>query len=47
MKKSIVIVLAFIFASAIMFSCKTHEKCAAYSKIDAGKSLVDKNKINS
>jgi hypothetical protein len=45
MKKSFIIFIAVVFASAGLSSCKSHERCAAYgkvNKIDVQKSLSDK-----
>ena len=45
MKKSIIIILSIIFVSATFTSCRSHERCAAYgkiNKIDSGKKISDK-----
>lgn len=45
MKKILVIALSIIFVSVAMTSCRSHERCAAYgkiNKIDMGKSFSDK-----
>ena len=45
MKKILLIALSFIFISLAMTSCRSHERCAAYgriNKIDTGKSVMDK-----
>ena len=45
MKKFFVIVASVVFVSAIMTSCRSHERCAAYGKINkigTGKSHTDK-----
>ncbi|OFY87297.1 MAG: hypothetical protein A3F72_17520 [Bacteroidetes bacterium RIFCSPLOWO2_12_FULL_35_15] len=45
MKKFFVIVASVLFVSAIITSCRSHERCAAYgkiNKIDTGKSHTDK-----
>jgi hypothetical protein len=34
MKKLIALSIAVIFASGVLVSCKSHEKCPAYSKAD-------------
>jgi hypothetical protein len=34
MKKLFVIAVALIFMGGLLSSCKHHEKCAAYSKIE-------------
>ena len=46
MKKFIVIVVAAVLVCAGLASCKSHERCAAYgkiNKIDTGKSFSDKS----
>ena len=45
MKKFLVVAIAVIFVSVSITSCKTHERCAAYgkiNKIDSGRSFTDK-----
>ena len=45
MKKIFLIALSVIFTSVAMTSCRSHERCAAYgkiNKIDSGKSIKDK-----
>ena len=45
MKKLFVIAVSVAFISAIFTSCRSHERCAAYGKIqkiDTGKSISDK-----
>jgi hypothetical protein len=45
MKKFYLIVLSIVFVSAAMSSCRSHERCAAYgkiNKINTGKSFTDK-----
>ena len=45
MKKFFVIVASVFFVSAIVTSCRSHERCAAYgkiNKIDTGKSHTNK-----
>ncbi len=45
MKKFFILVISIVFVSATVSSCKTHERCAAYgkiNKIDTGKSFSDK-----
>jgi len=45
MKKVLLIVISVIFVSVAMSSCKSHERCAAYgkiNKIDTGKSITNK-----
>lgn len=32
--KKLTLILAFTFILATMFSCKSHQRCAAYSKAD-------------
>ena len=45
MKKFLSIVACFIFISFAMTSCRSHERCAAYgkiNKINSGKTFIDK-----
>ncbi len=45
MKKFFVIVVSVLFVSAFITSCRSHERCAAYgkiNKIDTEKSHTDK-----
>jgi hypothetical protein len=45
MKKFFVIIVSVVFFSASLSSCRSHERCAAYgkiNKIDTGKSFTDK-----
>lgn len=45
MKKILVVALSVFFISVAMTSCRSHERCAAYgkiNKIDTGKSFQDK-----
>jgi len=45
MKKVVLIVISVVFISAAMSSCKSHERCAAYgkiNKIDTGKAFTNK-----
>ena len=45
MKKFYLIVVSVIFVSAALSSCKSHERCAAYgkiNKINTGKTVADK-----
>jgi hypothetical protein len=45
MKKLFVILLSVVFVGATLSSCRSHERCAAYgkiNKIDSGKKLTDK-----
>ena len=46
MKKIFVIALSIIFVSVAITSCRSHERCAAYgkvNKIDSGKNISIKN----
>jgi len=45
MKKFLIIFVSVVFVSATFSSCKSHERCAAYgkiNKIDSGKIISDK-----
>ncbi len=45
MKKFFLIVVAVTFVSTAITSCRSHERCAAYgkiNKIDSGKTISDK-----
>ncbi|MFL5765443.1 MAG: hypothetical protein ACJ77K_15970 [Bacteroidia bacterium] len=45
MKKFFVVLLSVTFIVASLSSCRSHERCAAYgkiNKIDTGKSYTDK-----
>lgn len=45
MKKLFIIAMAITSVSVLITSCKSHERCAAYgkiNKIDTGKSVTDK-----
>ncbi len=45
MKKFLVIAMSVVFISVSMTSCRSHERCAAYgkiNKIDSGKAFTDK-----
>jgi hypothetical protein len=45
MKKFLVIILSVVFVGASLSSCRSHERCAAYgkiNKIDSGKKVSDK-----
>lgn len=45
MKKIFVVILSVVFVSASLSSCRSHERCAAYgkiNKIDSGKTITDK-----
>jgi hypothetical protein len=45
MKKVLIIFISVVFVSATLSSCRSHERCAAYgkvNKIDTGKSVSDK-----
>jgi hypothetical protein len=46
MKKVLIIFISVVFVSVSMTSCRSHERCAAYgkiNKIDTGKSFSDKS----
>ncbi|MGQ0829836.1 MAG: hypothetical protein ACT4ON_15725 [Bacteroidota bacterium] len=46
MKKVLLIMISAIFVSVALSSCKSHERCAAYgkiNKIDTGKSITNKS----
>ena len=46
MKKLFVITLSVVFIGASLSSCRSHERCAAYgkiNKIDSGKKITDKS----
>ncbi len=46
MKKIFVILLSVVFVGATLSSCRSHERCAAYgkiNKIDSGKTYSDKS----
>lgn len=46
MKKFFIIALSFAFLSVAFPSCKSHERCAAYGKVDkikTEKSISDKS----
>jgi hypothetical protein len=45
MKKVLIIFISVVFVSATLSSCRSHERCAAYgkvNKIETGKSFSDK-----
>lgn len=42
MKKVIIFASAFIFAGILLSSCKSHEKCPAYSKVNTH---INNNKV--
>jgi hypothetical protein len=45
MKKALIIFVSVVFVSAVLSSCRSHERCAAYgkiNKIDSGKTISDK-----
>lgn len=45
MKKICVIVISIVFLSITLSACRSHERCAAYgkiNKIDSGKSFINK-----
>jgi hypothetical protein len=45
MKKVLTIFVAVVFVSVALSSCRSHERCAAYgkvNKIETGKSFSDK-----
>jgi hypothetical protein len=45
MKKVFVITMSVVFVAATLSSCRSHERCAAYgkiNKIDSGKKISDK-----
>ena len=45
MKKVLIIFVSVVFVSAAFSSCRSHERCAAYgkiNKIDSGKAFSDK-----
>lgn len=45
MKKVLVVITAVFFVSAALSSCRSHERCAAYGKInkpDSGNAFADK-----
>lgn len=45
MKKIALFTLSVVFVSSLLTSCRSHERCAAYgkiNKIDTGKSFTDK-----
>ncbi|HEX8516151.1 MAG TPA: hypothetical protein VF868_08120 [Bacteroidia bacterium] len=45
MKKILGIFIAVVFVSAVLSSCRSHERCAAYgkiNKIESGKAFTDK-----
>jgi len=46
MKKVSVAIIAVVLAGVVLSSCRSHERCAAYGKInkvDSGKSFGDKS----
>jgi hypothetical protein len=46
MKKVLGIFIAVVFVSVAMSSCRSHERCAAYgkiNKIETGKAFTDKS----
>lgn len=46
MKKGLIIFISVVFVSMGLSSCRSHERCAAYgkiNKIDTGKSFSDKS----
>lgn len=45
MKKVLIVFVSVVFVSATLSSCRSHERCAAYgkiNKIDTGKTFSDK-----
>lgn len=45
MKKIALFTLSVVFVGSLLTSCRSHERCAAYgkiNKIDTGKSFTDK-----
>lgn len=46
MKKGLIIFISVVFVSVSLTSCRSHERCAAYgkvNKIDTGKAFSDKS----